>query len=118
MTGINKTVYLSAIIRNKGLKVGGVFTAALLAGFFALAPQAQADMTCGKRNEVIGALDKGYHEKPVSMGLASNGDMIEVFASKTGSWTMIMSKPDGKTCLVASGEHWQDIPKRNTGLKI
>ncbi len=118
MTGINKTVYLSAIIRTKGIIAGAVFAVALAAAFFTLPSQARADMTCGKRTEVIGALDKGYAEKPVSMGLASNGDMIEVFASQTGSWTMIMTKPGGKTCLVASGEHWQDIPKRNTGMKI
>ena len=53
------------------------------------------------------------------MGLASNGSMIEIFASPNGSWTIVMTQPDGVTCLMAAGESWEDLPqKKNVGTKI
>ena len=33
---------------------------------------------------------------------------MEVYASeKTGSWTILLTKPDGVACLVASGGMWE-----------
>ncbi len=43
-------------------------------------------------------------------GLAANNGVVEVFASpETGTWTIIVTLPDGQTCLVASGEGYESI---------
>ena len=43
------------------------------------------------------------------MGLVSNGSILEVLASKDGSWTISVTRPDGMSCVVAAGEAWEDM---------
>ena len=51
------------------------------------------------------------------MGLANSGGVIEVLSSKTGeSWTIIITMPDGNTCLIAAGENWEALPNIIRGL--
>ena len=45
------------------------------------------------------------------MGLANNGGVIEILSSKTGnSWTIILTMPNGTTCMIAAGENWESLP--------
>lgn len=64
---------------------------------------------CGQRGTVVGSLEKNYSEVPVSMGLAVNGSVIEVLASPSGSFTIIMTRPSGLSCIMAAGEKWEDV---------
>lgn len=73
-------------------------------------PLTHAQPLCGKRAEFVSQLKTRYAEKPVSVGLASNGVMIEVFASRTGSFTILVTRPEGVSCMVTSGDNWQDLP--------
>lgn len=36
--------------------------------------------------------------------------MFELFVSETGSWTVVVSDPKGRSCVVASGEDRQQLP--------
>ncbi len=91
---------------------------ALLIGWGAISSSAQAQTMCGERSAVVATLEKTYSETPVSMGLASNGAIIEIFASPTGTFTIILTRPNGLTCVMAAGESWEDLPNRLTGAKI
>jgi len=91
---------------------------ALLIGWTIFPPVVQAQAICGDHSEVVSKLEKGHSETPVSMGLASNGAVIEVFASDKGTFTIIMTLPTGMSCLMAAGEDWQDLPKQNAGAQI
>ena len=63
---------------------------------------------CGARTTVLEYLSAKYSEKPVAMGIAANGGLIEVLTSKEGStFTIIVTMPDGETCMVAAGEGWE-----------
>lgn len=85
------------------------FLAVLLAAVPATAPNAQA--VCTQRAEILARLGSQYSETPVAMGLASNGGMIEILTSTSGTtWTIILTMPDGMACLVAAGEGWATIP--------
>lgn len=65
---------------------------------------------CGTRATVLDYLSTKYSEKPIAMGVAANGSLIEVLSSKKGStFTIIVTVPDGKTCMVAAGEGWEDL---------
>ncbi len=36
--------------------------------------------------------------------------VFEVWASeKTGSWTILFTRPDGVTCIMATGHDWQSL---------
>ncbi len=88
---------------------------ALLIGWSAFLPSAQAQPICGERRALVATLEKTYSETPVSVGLASNGAIIEIFASPTGTFTIILTRPNGLTCVMAAGESWQDLPNRLAG---
>lgn len=65
---------------------------------------------CGARTTVLDYLSTKYKEKPVAMGIAANGSLIEVLSSNKGTtFTIIVTVPDGKTCMVAAGEGWEDL---------
>ncbi len=85
---------------------------ALLIGWSAFSSPAQAQAMCGERGAIVASLEKTYSEAPVSVGLASNGAIIEIFASPTGTFTIILTQPNGLTCVMAAGEYWEDLPKR------
>ncbi|SOH92650.1 hypothetical protein SAMN06273572_101498 [Monaibacterium marinum] len=81
--------------------------------FFAgvLAADAQAQtVECGPRNAAINALTDEYGEVRRAIGLDPRG-IVEVYASdETGSWSVTVTLPDGRTCLLAQGEHWIAAP--------
>ena len=78
---------------------------------FGLAPAfaQQARPVCSDRAKFLNALSSIHSESSVAMGLATNGSVVEVLASKTGSWTILVTWPDGKSCVVAGGEGWEAL---------
>tara|TARA_B100000315_G_C14494257_1_gene549135 strand:- start:311 stop:628 length:318 start_codon:yes stop_codon:yes gene_type:complete len=65
---------------------------------------------CDVRKTVIEFLSDRYREQPVAMGVAENGGLVEVLASREGStFTIIVTNPGGQTCMVAAGEGWEDV---------
>ena len=92
-----------------------VVLGALLIGWSAFSSPAQAQAMCGERRAVVANLEKAYSEAPVSIGLASNGAVIEVLASPSGSFTIILTQPNGLSCVMAAGENWENLPKRLAG---
>ncbi len=71
---------------------------------------ASAQSACASHAEVTKQLGSAYSEAQVAIGLASNGGVVEVFSTDDGAtWTIVMTMPSGKTCVVASGEVWERI---------
>lgn len=83
-----------------------------LAGLIpALTPaHAQTGPACAARAVVIDTLSQKYGETRRSIGMAANNTVMEVFASaETGSWTIAVTRPDGLTCLMASGHGFEAL---------
>lgn len=71
---------------------------------------AQAQRNCGPRATVIERLASSYGETRQSVGIGSNNAMVEVFSSdETGSWTILVTMPTGLSCLVASGQSFEEV---------
>jgi hypothetical protein len=69
---------------------------------------AQTPRNCGVRSEIVQRLAERYGESRQSIGLGSNNQVVEVFASReTGTWTITVTMPDGTMCLVASGQAYE-----------
>ncbi len=83
----------------------------LVAVATALALPAAAQTVCGERGKFIDGLSNNFKEAPAAIGLASNGNVLEVLTSIGGTWTIIVTRPGGVSCVVASGEAWEDLPK-------
>jgi len=68
------------------------------------------DSNCGQRATVLNYLSAKYSEKPIAMGIAANGGLIEVLTSKDGTtFTIIVTMPEGDTCMVAAGQGWENL---------
>ena len=71
---------------------------------------AAQNRNCAPRDAVLGRLADGYGETRQSMGLGANNQVVEVFASDdTGTWTITVTMPNGLTCLVASGQAFEEL---------
>ena len=90
-----------------------LLTAAVLGLNACVAPvmaQAQQNRNCAPRDAVIERLAGVYGEARQSIGLGEQGMVIETFANAdTGTWTITVTTPNGLTCLVASGQSWEEL---------
>ena len=78
---------------------------------------AAQNSTCDQRKRVIGHLADKYHEAPVAIGVTNAGGLVEVLSTGDGqTWTIIVSNPDGMTCLLATGEGWRALSGDRTNL--
>ncbi len=69
-----------------------------------------AQQACVTREAATKQLEKQFNEKVVGRGLANAGKaMFELFVSEKGSWTVVVSEPNGRSCILASGESWQRL---------
>ena len=69
-----------------------------LVGFAFVALQAaptNAQIVCGERDKFVGMLGKNHAEQPISMGITSTGAVIELLTSPEGSWTILITTPEG-----------------------
>jgi len=83
---------------------------AMIFGAAALAPpppaQAQATI-CLPRDALVERLADRYKEQPTGGGLQSSQRLLEVWASEeTGSFTVFVTRPDGVSCIMATGQNW------------
>lgn len=93
-----------------------ILTAALLFGMASTGPPALASNTCAPRDALVAQLEKSYGEILSARGLQGPNALIEVFASaESGSFTVLMSRPDGISCIVSTGTHW--LPEPATAQK-
>jgi hypothetical protein len=86
-----------------------VSIAALLATAFAfVSTSASAQSLCSPRDKVVTQLSSKYSEAPIAVGVTNNGKLVEVLTSGDGNtWTIIMTSPQGMSCVMAVGEAWQ-----------
>ena len=71
---------------------------------------------CHTDAEIKQLLTEQFAEAPAAVGLQSNGALIQVFASKDGmTWTIISTRPDGVSCIVALGQHWEALQAHADG---
>ena len=69
---------------------------------------AEAQMVCGQREDIVSQLKNKYGEVRYSYGLQQGRGVVEVFANgDSGSWTILVTSPQGKSCLMAAGEAFQ-----------
>jgi hypothetical protein len=87
-----------------------IFATVVLGVSAAHAPlQAQAVMQvpCSKRDELIKLLGAKYSEKVANTGVTGAGQLVEVFVSEKGTWTIVSSNPSGLSCILAAGSSWE-----------
>lgn len=71
--------------------------------------EAAAPNPCAARGEVVAELAERFGETLRSVGPRRAEGVVEVYAStRTGTWTILLTRPDGTSCLLAAGEFWEE----------
>lgn len=87
-----------------------LFLVSALAVLLAMPATAQQNRNCAPREAVVERLESTYGESRQSIGLGEQGMVIETFANAaTGTWIITVTTPNGLTCLVASGNSWEEL---------
>lgn len=77
---------------------------------FALNPAHSSPVNCTNRTEMVEKLNERFGESRQSIGLTPGGQALELFAHpETGTWTILLSLPNGTSCMMASGHAYQAI---------
>jgi hypothetical protein len=64
---------------------------------------------CGPHEEIVKKLAQGYKEARAGWGLAGNNGLVELYVSEAGGWSILITRPNGLTCLVAAGRNWEIV---------
>lgn len=90
-----------------------MLTPRILAGLVALLLSASTSYAepafCDTRTEITQRLEAHYSEQPIGGGLQNTYSLIEVWQAEGGeSWTILMTRADGVSCVMATGTDWQN----------
>ncbi len=104
----------------RGLAVSAVLFAVTLTASISISTDASSqtlpmNLQCGNRDQMVKTLGNRFKEDPFAMGLASNVNLFEVFISKKGTWTILSTRADGRTCIIAAGKSWVSMPVKLKG---
>lgn len=80
---------------------------------------AQTPPPCKPTSEVPAFLGERYGEVLVARGLLQDGSgTLSMYAGASGSWTAVIDRTDGISCMVSAGEAWTvytpDFPAQGT----
>ncbi len=68
---------------------------------------AQAHAACLPHDDAVARLRQLHGETVKGLGLDQRGQsVLELFVSESGSWTILMTRTNGLSCITASGQDW------------
>ncbi|HMB77729.1 MAG TPA: hypothetical protein VKN76_15130 [Kiloniellaceae bacterium] len=89
-------------------------TVVLLLAFILTAPPAFAQVACNNRDKIIDWLGAKYKEALVATGVSDKGALVEVLTARDGTtWTILLTSPNGTSCIVETGQAWQTKPLKD-----
>lgn len=94
--------------------IPGLICAFLFGTLSSAAVQAQVQ-NCAPHEEVVHALDAKYQERQRAVGLINEEAMMEVYISRQGTWTIVVTDETGLSCILATGEAWDEMPVQSMG---
>lgn len=81
-----------------------------LAAMLAAADIAHSAPQCDSRDTVTALLAERYNETRRAVGIAGQAAVMELFvAETTGTWSITITLPDGRMCLMASGSNYETV---------
>ena len=98
------TMFTDPMLRKPAM-VGFAAAALVMAGSTA----AEAAM-CGSRDSVTKLLSSRYKEAPIAIGMVADRGVMEIYvANETATWSIVVTNPQGKTCIIAAGQNYEGV---------
>jgi hypothetical protein len=94
-----KTCLLTAAV------AGGVLTAS--AQTDSNTELAAAGDVCGQRSDLVERLLSEFRENQAAVGTLHESAILEVFVSDQGTWTILATGTDGRSCVLAAGQDFE-----------
>ena len=69
-----------------------------------------AETFCAPHNDLVEYLRDAYREEPAAVGTTADGNQLEILVSRNGSWTLIVTTPEGRSCAEVAGNGWRSPP--------
>lgn len=99
---------LRALLPSLG-RVAGPLGLVLLTLAAATVARPATAAACGERASLLAQLDRKFAEKPQAIGLSADGGVLEILASTNGSWTILITYPKRPTCVIATGQGFENV---------
>jgi len=71
-----------------------------------------AAMTCGTRSFVAKQLERRYAEQTTGVGTVGP-NLLQLYTSKDGTFTIVVTRADGTSCLLLAGENWRAVTPKD-----
>lgn len=75
---------------------------------------AYAQMACGDYDSIVAVLKRDFNETPFMYGTVNEKEVMELFTSPTGSWSVLIVSARKRACVLATGEGLELSPKKST----
>ena len=84
----------------------------------ATSTQASARQVCNTYDVIMAGLAGDYRERLTGRGMMSNGVMIEFYVGVNGSFSVVRTEHDKRSCIVLAGKRWRKIEDNIEGMVI
>ncbi|TIL69209.1 hypothetical protein [Mesorhizobium sp.] len=83
----------------------------ILAGALAVGTNAASAQYqyCVEHRDLVAHLSEQFQERQFAFGLIGQMAIMEVYVADSGSWTIIVTDVAGRSCIVAAGDHWENV---------
>jgi hypothetical protein len=73
---------------------------------------------CAPHADMLSVLAKQYGEAPQAVGIVNGARsaVIEILSSKQGSFTILVTQPNGMACILAAGQEFEEVPDHLASL--
>lgn len=92
------------------LRADLILTAALIAS-----PALAEEIPCQPYESLSSYLAGTFSEAQVALGIDDRGVIISIFVSDAGTWTLVATGPDSRSCVAGFGSDWTVVPAPKKG---
>jgi hypothetical protein len=70
---------------------------------------------CAPYGRMTEYLSATFKEKLAGIGIVNPRAIMQLFVAPSGTWTILAVGIDGRACVMASGQGWEQMPPPETG---
>ena len=69
---------------------------------------AQAQFICGGHSDLVEGLAQAFQQKQIGYGVVGEAAIVEIYVAANGTWSMLVTDVQGRSCIFATGDGWEN----------